>query len=185
MFENGKWRISHINKDFKEIETYPELIVVPASIPDAVLRDATSFRSIGRIPSLCWLNKANGATLTRSSQPKVRSERMGLEFPSRWSASTFICLLLCRLAHFQVGMSKATSPADESLVAAIAGSSLLRDFLHIIDCRPMTNALVTCACNMKRVCASSISQCVCVFVPCLRCWCVRRIERKGMALKAQ
>lgn len=39
-------------------------------------------------------------------------------------------------------MSKATSPADESLVAAIASSSLLRDFLHIIDCRPMTNALV-------------------------------------------
>lgn len=39
-------------------------------------------------------------------------------------------------------MSKATSPADESLVAAIASSSLLRDFLHIIDCRPMSNALV-------------------------------------------
>uniref|UniRef100_K3X8T7 Myotubularin phosphatase domain-containing protein n=1 Tax=Globisporangium ultimum (strain ATCC 200006 / CBS 805.95 / DAOM BR144) TaxID=431595 RepID=K3X8T7_GLOUD len=110
VFENGKWRISHFNKDFKEIETYPELIVVPTAISDVVLRDATAFRSIGRIPSLSWLNKANGATLTRSSQPKV-------------------------------GMSKATSPADESLVAAIAGSSLLRDFLHIIDCRPMTNAL--------------------------------------------
>lgn len=41
-------------------------------------------------------------------------------------------------------MSKATSPADESLVAAIASSSLLRDFLHIIDCRPMTNAMVGC-----------------------------------------
>lgn len=39
-------------------------------------------------------------------------------------------------------MSKATSPADESLVAAIASSSLLRDFLHIVDCRPMTTAMV-------------------------------------------
>ncbi|TYZ57749.1 hypothetical protein PybrP1_007758 [[Pythium] brassicae (nom. inval.)] len=110
VFENGKWRISHLNAGFREIETYPELVVVPTSIPDVVLRDAISFRSIGRIPVLSWLNKANGATLTRSSQPKV-------------------------------GMSKATSPADESLVAAIASSSLLRDFLHIIDCRPMTNAL--------------------------------------------
>ncbi|KAF1320214.1 Myotubularin-like protein, partial [Globisporangium splendens] len=71
VFENGKWRISHFNKDFKEIETYPELIVVPTSISDVVLRDATAFRSIGRIPSLSWLNKANGATLTRSSQPKL------------------------------------------------------------------------------------------------------------------
>ncbi|RLN52480.1 hypothetical protein BBJ29_001112, partial [Phytophthora kernoviae] len=41
----------------------------------------------------------------------------------------------------KVGMSKATSPADESLVAGIASSSLLQDQLHIIDCRPMTNAL--------------------------------------------
>lgn len=72
VFENGRWRISHLNANFKEIETYPELIVVPASISDVVLKDATSFRSIGRIPSLCWFNKANGATLTRASQPKVR-----------------------------------------------------------------------------------------------------------------
>lgn len=73
VFENGRWRITHLNRGFKEIETYPELIVVPSSISDVVLKDATNFRSIGRIPSLCWLNKANGATLTRASQPKVRT----------------------------------------------------------------------------------------------------------------
>ncbi|KAF1792462.1 Myotubularin family [Phytophthora cactorum] len=38
-------------------------------------------------------------------------------------------------------MSKATSPADESLVAGIASSSLLQDQLQIIDCRPMSSAL--------------------------------------------
>lgn len=72
VFENGKWRVSRLNEGFREIETYPELVVVPSSISDAVLQDAIGFRSIGRIPVLCWLNKANGATLTRSSQPKVR-----------------------------------------------------------------------------------------------------------------
>ncbi|POM68289.1 Myotubularin-like protein [Phytophthora palmivora] len=76
-----------------------------------VLLDAMNFRSLGRIPCLTWLNGANGATLCRSSQPKI-------------------------------GMSKATSPADESLVAGIASSSLLQDQLQIIDCRPMSSALV-------------------------------------------
>ncbi|TMW68529.1 hypothetical protein Poli38472_005997 [Pythium oligandrum] len=110
VFENGKWRVSYMNEGFREIETYPELLVVPSSVPDGILADATAFRSLGRIPCMCWLNKANGATLSRSSQPKV-------------------------------GVSKATSPADEHLVAAIASSSLLSDALHIIDCRPMSNAL--------------------------------------------
>jgi hypothetical protein len=49
---------------------------------------------------------------------------------------------LSRASQPKVGMSKNTSPADESLVAGISSSSLLRDFLHIVDCRPMSNALV-------------------------------------------
>ncbi|ETI38211.1 hypothetical protein, variant [Phytophthora nicotianae P10297] len=48
---------------------------------------------------------------------------------------------LCRSSQPKIGMSKATSPADESLVAAIAASSLLQDQLQIIDCRPMSSAL--------------------------------------------
>lgn len=80
VFENGKWRISHLNAGFREIETYPELVVVPTSIPDVVLRDAIGFRSIGRIPVLCWLNKTNGAALTRSSQPKVRLHPQSVEW---------------------------------------------------------------------------------------------------------
>ncbi|KAJ0402451.1 hypothetical protein P43SY_000604 [Pythium insidiosum] len=110
VLDNGKWRVSLMNEGFREIDTYPELLVVPACIPDGILCEATAFRSLGRIPCLCWFNKSNGATLSRSSQPKV-------------------------------GMSKATSPADEKLVAAISASSLLSDALHIIDCRPMSNAL--------------------------------------------
>ncbi|RLN02306.1 hypothetical protein BBJ28_00003988 [Nothophytophthora sp. Chile5] len=110
VFDNGKWRVTTCNENFRIIETYPERLVVPFTVPDEVLLDAMNFRSLGRIPCLCWLNSSNGATLCRSSQPKV-------------------------------GMSKATSPADESLVSGIASSSLLRDELHIIDCRPMTNAL--------------------------------------------
>ncbi|KAL4169464.1 hypothetical protein KRP22_010384 [Phytophthora ramorum] len=110
VFDNEKWRVSNCNDNFRAIETYPERLVVPVGITDEVLLDAMNFRSLGRIPCLTWLNGANGATLCRSSQPKV-------------------------------GMSKATSPADESLVAGIASSSLLQDQLQIIDCRPMSSAL--------------------------------------------
>lgn len=110
VFESGKWRISYLNENFREIETYPELIAVPASVPDGILAEAMAFRSLGRIPCLSWFNRTNAAALCRSSQPKV-------------------------------GMSKATSPADELLVASIAASGLLPDSLHIIDCRPMSNAL--------------------------------------------
>ncbi|CAH0486358.1 unnamed protein product [Peronospora farinosa] len=110
VFENGKWRVTNCNANFCAIDTYPERLVVPVDVTDEVLLDAMNFRSLGRIPCLTWLNEVNGATLCRSSQPKV-------------------------------GMSKATSSADESLVAGIASSSLLQDQLQIIDCRPMSSAL--------------------------------------------
>ncbi|CAH0473371.1 unnamed protein product [Peronospora belbahrii] len=48
---------------------------------------------------------------------------------------------LCRSSQPKVGMSKATSPADECLVAGIASASLLQDQLQIIDCRPMSSAV--------------------------------------------
>ncbi|KAF1794871.1 Myotubularin family [Phytophthora cactorum] len=111
VFENGKWRVTSCNENFRAIDTYPERLVVPVTVTDEVLLDAMNFRSLGRIPCLSWLNGVNGATLCRSSQPKI-------------------------------GMSKATSPADESLVAGIASSSLLQDQLQIIDCRPMSSALI-------------------------------------------
>ncbi|RLN86230.1 hypothetical protein BBJ28_00019705, partial [Nothophytophthora sp. Chile5] len=89
VFDNGKWRVTTCNENFRTIETYPERLVVPFAVPDEVNA---------------------GSLYCSKDQPKV-------------------------------GMSKATSPADESLVSGIASSSLLRDELHIIDCRPMTNAL--------------------------------------------
>jgi hypothetical protein len=36
VFDTGKWRVSYLNEGFREIETYPELLVVPASVPDGV-----------------------------------------------------------------------------------------------------------------------------------------------------
>ncbi|RMX69334.1 hypothetical protein KXD40_001678 [Peronospora effusa] len=118
VFENGKWKVTSCNANFCAIDTYPERLVVPVDVTDEFwveflclhYIDAMNFRSLGRIPCLTWLNEVNGATLCRSSQPKV-------------------------------GMSKATSSADESLVAGIASSSPLQDQLQIIDCRPMSSAM--------------------------------------------
>lgn len=36
VLKSGNWRITQFNEGFKEIDTYPELLVVPTSITDAV-----------------------------------------------------------------------------------------------------------------------------------------------------
>ena len=46
-FSPSKWRHSTLNKDFQHIDTYPEDLVVPASVPDEVIRKSSYFRSIG------------------------------------------------------------------------------------------------------------------------------------------
>ncbi|KDO19325.1 hypothetical protein SPRG_15527 [Saprolegnia parasitica CBS 223.65] len=65
------WRRTTINAGYATIESYPQTLIVPAAISDDMLLEAAQFRSIGRIPALTWLHPETGASLTRSSQPKV------------------------------------------------------------------------------------------------------------------
>jgi hypothetical protein len=36
VFDNGKWRVTSCNDNFRAIETYPEHLVVPTSVTDEV-----------------------------------------------------------------------------------------------------------------------------------------------------
>ena len=63
------WRMSTINKGYNFSATYPELIVVPSSISDNVLKYAGAHRSRSRIPALSYLHPVNNCSITRSSQP--------------------------------------------------------------------------------------------------------------------
>jgi len=67
----GAWRVSMINQDHKLCSSYPQEILVPASISDSVLDKVAQFRSQKRIPAIVWRNTANGAVLARCSQPEV------------------------------------------------------------------------------------------------------------------
>ncbi|KAJ2382409.1 phosphatidylinositol-3-phosphatase ymr1, partial [Coemansia sp. RSA 2603] len=64
------WRFSAANKAYALCATYPSTLVVPTRISDTTLTYAAAHRSKRRLPVLSYLH-ANGASLTRASQPMV------------------------------------------------------------------------------------------------------------------
>ncbi|KAG9510001.1 Myotubularin-related protein 9 [Fragariocoptes setiger] len=71
MQSGDELRISHVNKDYAVCATYPELVVVPKSIPDDHLIKSAKFRCLGRFPVLSYLHKPNKAVIFRSGQPMI------------------------------------------------------------------------------------------------------------------
>eukprot|EP01087_Luapelamoeba_hula_P009824 TRINITY_DN2568_c0_g1_i1.p1 TRINITY_DN2568_c0_g1~~TRINITY_DN2568_c0_g1_i1.p1 ORF type:complete len:1027 (-),score=137.97 TRINITY_DN2568_c0_g1_i1:83-3163(-) len=74
-----KWRLTAINNLYEVCRTYPRAFVVPAKVRDNVIKKAAKFRTSGRMPALCWYNRANKASLTRCSQPMVGLMQMRSE----------------------------------------------------------------------------------------------------------
>ncbi|KAK1396560.1 phosphatidylinositol-3-phosphatase myotubularin-1 [Heracleum sosnowskyi] len=115
MVSNDSWRISDVNYNYTMCPTYPFALLVPKSISDEEVLQASTFRARCRLPVISWCNPKTGAVLARSSQPLV-----GL-------------------------MMNMRSNADEKLVAAIcmpvSGSKGARRKLCITDARPRKNAL--------------------------------------------
>lgn len=72
VLDNNCWRVSEANAAYKLCSTYPTALVVPAAVTDDELFAVATFRSGQRLPAMCWLHAASGASLWRSSQPKVR-----------------------------------------------------------------------------------------------------------------
>lgn len=112
---NDLWRISAVNINYSLSSTYPFSFIVPKSIRDEEIQQASTFRAKCRLPVVTWCDPVKGAVLARSSQPLV-----GLMMNSR-------------------------SNVDEKLVAAlctqIPGGKGPRRKLYIADARPRKNAL--------------------------------------------
>lgn len=112
---NDLWRISGINSNYTLCPTYPFALIVPRSISDEEILQASSFRAKCRLPVVSWCHPVTGAVLARSSQPLV-----GL-------------------------MMNMRSNTDEKIVAALctqlAGARETRRKLYIADARPRKNAL--------------------------------------------
>jgi len=56
--------------NFDLCNTYPRNLIVPKDITDDDLKQASSFRTKNRIPTLCWYDKEKKSSLWRSSQTK-------------------------------------------------------------------------------------------------------------------
>ncbi|XP_048447622.1 phosphatidylinositol-3-phosphatase myotubularin-1-like isoform X2 [Pyrus x bretschneideri] len=114
-FSNDLWRISSINSSYIMCQSYPFALIVPKSITDEEVLQASNFRARGRLPVVTWCDPKTGAVLARSSQPLV-----GL-------------------------MMNMRSNTDEKIVAALctklAGTRGKRRKLYIADARPRKNAL--------------------------------------------
>ena len=66
------WRVAKVNAGFKFAPTYPARFVVPTAMSDESLFRVRNFRSKGRVPALCWWDRASlGGSIWRCSQPQV------------------------------------------------------------------------------------------------------------------
>ncbi|CAM0911658.1 unnamed protein product [Alopecurus aequalis] len=111
------WRVTTVNLSYSLCSTYPSQLIVPSSISDEDLCQASTFRAGRRLPIISWCDPGSGAVLARSSQPLV-----GL-------------------------MMNFRNNADEKLVSALCPQTFDADGrgrprkLYIVDARPRANAL--------------------------------------------
>ncbi|MBA0849824.1 hypothetical protein Goshw_021107 [Gossypium schwendimanii] len=68
---NDSWRISDINFNYSLCQSYPFALLVPKSVSDDEIIQASNFRARSRVPAVSWCNPETGAVLARSSQPLV------------------------------------------------------------------------------------------------------------------
>ena len=66
---NRFWRVTKINQQYDLCDTYPALLIVPRTVSDKVVKQASKYRSRNRIPTLCWRHRKTGAAMLRCSQP--------------------------------------------------------------------------------------------------------------------
>ncbi|KAB1998272.1 hypothetical protein ES319_D12G077800v1 [Gossypium barbadense] len=112
---NDLWRISNTNSNYTVCSSYPFALIVPKSISDEEVIQASTFRARCRIPVVSWCHPGTGAVLGRSAQPLV-----GL-------------------------MMNMRSNADEKLVSSLCTQLVdgkgSRRKLYIADARPRKHAL--------------------------------------------
>lgn len=70
-YDDNKWRITEANDQFKLCRTYPQYLIVPASVNDEELERVHNGRFFSRFPVAVWKCKQSGGVLLRSAQPTI------------------------------------------------------------------------------------------------------------------
>ena len=111
---NCPFRISNINKDFKNIPTYPEILIEPKNLSDEIILKASKHRTKGRVPTLSYYfdNKINGIESNKISG-------------------------IWRSSQFKAGILDSKSNEDIQLIKEIKSFG---KNLYIYDARPYINA---------------------------------------------
>ncbi|CUG88153.1 zinc-binding phosphatase, putative [Bodo saltans] len=55
--------------------TYPTTVIMPRKVSEELLNKCAAYRHAGRVPVVTWIHGVNGATLSRSAQPKAGSRK--------------------------------------------------------------------------------------------------------------
>lgn len=122
------WRVSNINEDYKYCSSYPNILLVPSTISDNVLKHAGKFRSKLRIPSVVYRHRAsvNGNVIARCSQPLV-----GLNLQNRSIQDEKLIS--------EIFKCQERERFDSLSVEDVLRSQPQRNLL--VDLRPLTNAM--------------------------------------------
>jgi myotubularin-related protein 1/2 len=64
------YRVTSVNNNYAMCPTYPQQLVVPASMTDGEILSVAEFRSKGRLPICCFVHARNTASIWRCAQPK-------------------------------------------------------------------------------------------------------------------
>ena len=118
------WKlIQKANASYNLCQSYPSIMVGPSTINDETpeglrtIRKTAAFRSEGRMPTLTWASRYDGASLWRSAQPKV-----GLQ-GNRSEADELYLL----------NISKCAAMANENAALAGVGPSRKRPSLEFVQ----------------------------------------------------
>lgn len=67
-----KFKLFELNKNYSLCSTYPEILIVPKSISDEEIKEASNFRTKFRFPTLSYVYTKDGnwASIWRSSQTR-------------------------------------------------------------------------------------------------------------------
>ena len=152
------WKFySTINHNYEICSSYPSVLIGPASVNDessdgsSFLHKVATFRSEGRLPALTWCSRVDGASIWRSSQPKV-----GLQGNRSLADETFLKMIAESAAASRlISQPRATDAAKsmkpslmylKMLTGGINDSDFFIDkgnscLLRIMDLRPKSSAM--------------------------------------------
>lgn len=159
--QNCPWTpVIRANSTYNLCSSYPSVIFAPCTVNDEkpegmrLLRDTASFRSGGRMQTMSWASRFDGASLWRSAQPKV-----GLQGNRSPADELFIKKIAESAAHANSqAAAKGKMPSRPSLAflkmltGGINESDLILDIkegsafndkclLKIFDLRPKSSAM--------------------------------------------